>query len=179
MKKILMGLLAITLIWSCGSETASTEGNSTESAAEQAAEANHTPQTETGDDKYFGEKITPDGSIAVSEMIGQLSSQDTVVTKLRGSVVDVCQVKGCWVNIKDDQTGESVFVKFKDYGFFMPLDCAGRKVVMDGQGYKEVVSVDELRHYAEDAKKSAEEIAAITEPEENFRFMASGVMMLD
>ena len=50
---------------------------------------------------------------------------------------------------------------------------------MDGFAFKEVTPVDELRHYAEDEGMSKEEIAAITEPKEELKFMASGVLLLN
>ena len=40
-------------------------------------------------------------------------------------------------------------------------------------------SVEELKHYAEDAKKSQDEIDAITEPKTEIRFMASGMVVVD
>ncbi len=127
--------------------------------------------------EHFGEQINDKGAITVSELISKLETQESVETKVKGTVTSVCKVKGCWMDIKDEN-GASVFVKFKDYGFFMPLDCEGREVVMRGKGYKEVTSVDELRHYAEDEGKSKEEIAAITEPVEELKFMADGVVMM-
>ena len=78
------------------------------------------------------------------------------------------------MNVVSDD-GESMFVKFKDYGFFMPLDLAGQEVVMNGVAFKEVTSVEELQHYAEDEGLSQVEIAKITEPKEEFKFMATGV----
>jgi hypothetical protein len=39
-------------------------------------------------------------------------------------------------------------------------------------------SVDELKHYAEDAKKSKEEIDAITEPKKEIRLTANGVLVV-
>ena len=38
---------------------------------------------------------------------------------------------------------------------------------------------EELKHYAEDDGQSEEEIAAITEPETKYLFMASGVILTD
>jgi hypothetical protein len=38
-------------------------------------------------------------------------------------------------------------------------------------------SVEELRHYAEDAGKSQEEIEAITEPKKTYSFVADGVLL--
>lgn len=68
-------------------------------------------------------------------------------------------------------------VRFKDYGFFVPLDSEGSEAIIEGIAYRDTVPVDELRHYAEDAGKSEEEIAAITEPEVNVRFLAHGVLL--
>ena len=68
-------------------------------------------------------------------------------------------------------------VRFKDYGFFMPLDAAEKEVIVAGKAYVKETSVDELRHYAEDAGKTQEEIALITEPKKEFAFEANGVLM--
>ena len=73
---------------------------------------------------------------------------------------------------------EPLFVKFKDYAFFMPKDLSGQRVVMEGYAFREVTPVDVLQHYAEDAGKSREEIEQITEPREELKFMANGVLVL-
>ena len=128
----------------------------------------------------YGEVITADNSVNIDKLISQLSSQDTVSTKLIGNVESVCQAKGCWMNLvpDDGNVAKSVFVKFKDYGFFMPLDLAGEKVVIQGKAYKEVTPIAELKHYAEDEGLSQEEIDKITEPKEELKFMADGVIVL-
>ncbi|MEZ4954573.1 MAG: DUF4920 domain-containing protein [Saprospiraceae bacterium] len=133
---------------------------------------------ETGQAQSFGELITADGAIPYHEMIANLATTDSMKVKVKGTVQAVCQAKGCWININDSQANTETFVKFKDYGFFMPKDCSGREVIMEGYAYREVTSVDELRHYAEDEGKTKEEIEAITEPVEEMKFMASGVLLL-
>ena len=57
------------------------------------------------------------------------------------------------------------------------MDCEGQDVIMQGKAFKEITPIEELRHYAEDAGKSEEEIAAITQPKEEYKFMASGVFL--
>jgi hypothetical protein len=59
----------------------------------------------------------------------------------------------------------------------MPLDLAGKEVVMNGYAFKDVTSVDELKHYAEDEGLSQAEIDGITEPKKELKFMASGVYL--
>ncbi|MFT4532687.1 MAG: hypothetical protein ACJA1A_000616 [Saprospiraceae bacterium] len=130
---------------------------------------------------FFGEKITPEGAITYDELLAMLETNESVENvKIKGKIDGVCQAKGCWMNIvsENNTDDEGFFVKFTDYGFFMPLDASGNTAIMSGRAYKEETSVDELRHYAEDEGKSAEEIAAITEPVTELKFMADGVIIL-
>ncbi len=131
-------------------------------------------------DYQFGEAITADGAVEYADLLQQLQGKDSLAVKVVGTVEAVCQAKGCWMNITSQNPDDPMmFVKFKDYGFFVPKDIAGRRVVMQGYAYREVTSVEELRHLAEDAGKSKKEIKAIKEPKEELKFMASGVLLLD
>lgn len=98
-------------------------------------------------------------------------------TQLRGKVISVCKAKGCWMNV-DLADGNTVFVKFKDYGFFVPTDFEGTEIVMKGLAFVEQVSVEEQRHYAEDEGATEEEIKKITMPKEKYQFTASGVSVV-
>ncbi|MEY3052765.1 MAG: hypothetical protein RLY31_2550 [Bacteroidota bacterium] len=125
----------------------------------------------------FGEKISAKGAVSIGALPTLLGDSDSLAVKLQGTVESVCQVKGCWMNLVD-ANNPGLFVQFKDYGFFMPKDIAGRQVVIDGYAYRQVTPVEELRHYAEDAGKTQEEIEAITTPKEEVKFLASGVLLL-
>jgi len=128
----------------------------------------------------FGEEINQSDAISYDEMISKMAASDSLNTKVMGTVEGVCQAKGCWMNIVSDNPDQpSMFVKFKDYGFFMPKDISGKRVIMEGYAFKEVTPVEELRHYAEDEGKSKEEIAAIVAPKEELKFLASGVLLLN
>ena len=124
----------------------------------------------------FGDEITKKGAVSVKKLPKKLGDAESLDVKVKGEVVEVCQSKGCWMTI--DMGGEETMrVKFKDYGFFVPKDAAGKTAIMQGVVKKEVVSVDELKHLAEDAGKSEVEIAKITEPKEELTFVADGVII--
>lgn len=134
------------------------------------------------DDRLYGEAFDVTDVISINNAIDQLTETDTLVAIFSGRVESVCKVKGCWMNLLDTQEAsddKSIFVKFKDYGFFMPLDCDGSQVILKGKAFKEITSVAELKHYAEDEGKSADEIAKITEPVEEYKIIATGVYQLD
>jgi len=100
------------------------------------------------------------------------------ITNISGQVIDVCPKKGCWMNVKVDT--DTVFVKFKDYGFFVPkTGIEGRQILMSGKIFRDTISVERLRHYAEDSKKSKEEIELIKVPEYKINMIANAVAIRD
>lgn len=127
----------------------------------------------------YGATISPENTLTKSEIAekyASLAEGDTAVVKFQAPVDAVCASKGCWMRL-DIAGEEQVFVKFKDYGFFVPTDTDGGEAIVEGKAYLEEVSVDELRHMAKDGGKSEDEIAAITEPQRELRFMADGVLL--
>jgi hypothetical protein len=125
----------------------------------------------------FGANITADGAVDVAVLPDFLSKKESGEVKVIAKVTDVCPKKGCWMSLEMPDKA-TVFVKMKDYGFFVPLAIIGKTIVIDGIAKKITTSVDELKHYAEDAKKSKEEIAAITEPKDEIRLTATGILVL-
>jgi hypothetical protein len=150
---------------------------------QQAATGTEDKIQTTGGEEFvgqsFGEGITSSSYADMSEVLGQLKESEEVTTTMKAKVSEVCQAKGCWMTLTDSKTNEEFMVKFYDYGFFVPKDISGKEVIVEGKAFKEVTPVDELRHYAEDAGKSADEIAAITEPKAEWKFEATGVLVLD
>ena len=101
---------------------------------------------------------------------------DTLVVQFKGKVKEVCKKKGCWMSIALPGDQES-FVRFKDYGFFVPKNADGSEAIVHGKAYLDVVTVAELQHYAKDGGKSQEEIDAIKKPKITYAFQADGVLM--
>lgn len=157
MKRILFFAIAIGLLAACSPKT-----------------------VERIEGKHFGETISEKGAISYDKLLAEMDKKGGVENvKVEGKVEAVCQNKGCWMTIVSENDDEVMFVKFKDYGFFMPLDLSGKTVVMRGNAFIEETSVDELKHLAQDAGKSEDEIAKITEPKKEFKFLADGVVILD
>jgi len=127
----------------------------------------------------FGKKITDENTISkelAAQQFNTLNEGDTISLKFASSINEVCTKKGCWMKLDLGNNKESM-VRFKDYGFFVPLDAATKEVIVNGKAFVTKVSVDELQHYAKDAGKTEKEIVAITEPEFTYAFEADGVLM--
>jgi hypothetical protein len=165
MRKVLLFLAICLSLSSCKNEIKATE-NKIEDITEKIAYAS------------IGMEINDADALTSERMMEHyknMKAGDTVLTKMSAKIIEVCSNKGCWMTLDMDGENE-VMVKFKDYGFFMPLDAKG-DVVINGKAFITATPVDELRHYAEDAGKSAEEIEAITEAKLEYRFEADGVLL--
>ncbi|WP_026728596.1 DUF4920 domain-containing protein [Flavobacterium denitrificans] len=157
-------------------------GVSAFSFAQEAVEKSAPPAGNAVVGDYYGADVSANSlgrAISVQKLEGSFKEQKKIENiVVKGTVADVCEKKGCWVTIKTDN-GSSFFVKMKDYAFFVPTALKGKNVVLEGNAEKKVTSVDELKHYAKDAKKSQTEINAITTPREEIRFMASGIKVVN
>ena len=126
--------------------------------------------------EYFGEKITEENIVPSDELVNALVKTGSTQSKVSGEVTGVCQMKGCWMTVNMGNNQE-MMVRFKDYGFFVPKDITGQTVVIEGQALMDTVSVEDQRHYAEDAGLSEEEISSITEPKTQLSFVVDGVIL--
>jgi|TARA_B110000902_G_scaffold5289_2_gene6194 hypothetical protein len=154
----------IIIILAAGAFFASCSGNATSTDESTTVAGNY------GDTKWdTSETITGE------QLMAELAGKDSVYATVAGNVAAACQAKGCWMNMS--VAGNEMFVKFKDYGFFVPKNSADHDAVIRGWAYQDTVSVKDRIEYARDAEATAEEIAAITEPEVKLTFMAEGVVM--
>ena len=119
------------------------------------------------------QSVRPMSDLATS--FSTMRQTDTVFAKVEGTIKEVCSSKGCWMTL-DTESEKEVMVRFKDYGFFMPLDAQGT-VIVSGKAYVSETSVEDLKHYAEDAGASELEIEAIVSPEITYSFEADGVLL--
>lgn len=125
----------------------------------------------------FGNKVGEEGAVTADLLAENLNvsgaSKDVKVT---GKVIEVCKAEGCWVRV-ETKTG-SMLVKMKDHAFLVPVALEGKTIVADGVATYKETSVEQLRHFAEDAGKTKEEIAKITEPKKEIVLQATGIKVL-
>ncbi|UPQ78591.1 DUF4920 domain-containing protein [Flavobacterium azooxidireducens] len=142
-------------------------------------EVKEVAEVKTENFKTFGDSISADGVISKEDLLAKyetLKEGDTIEVKFRSDIKDVCQKKGCWMNMSLNED-KNAFVRFKDYGFFMPLNAAGSEAIVNGKAFISVETVDELKHYAKDAGKSQAAIDSITEPKVSYSFLSNGVLI--
>jgi len=129
----------------------------------------------------FGMQIDENSVLSaakMSEKYADMKVSDTIQTKFVATVTEVCQSKGCWMRLELED-GQETMVRFKDYGFFMPKDIEGKEVIVNGLAFVEEMSIEDQKHYAKDAGKSASDIAKIEATKKTLGFEADGVLLKD
>jgi len=126
----------------------------------------------------FGEKTTVENAITVEQLYTSMKAagKKEMQVKLKGVVTEVCQMEGCWIKVKSPNG--DMMVKMKDHKFTVPVILNGKTIVIDGMAEEKLTSVEQLRHFAEDAGKSKAEIAKITEPKNEILIQAKGILVL-
>ena len=125
---------------------------------------------------YYGEEFSIlDVKDYSSNKLDFLNNSENKI-RIEGEVLSTCPMKGCWMKVKADK--DTILVRFKDYGFFVPTDgVTGNKTIINGKLKVDTLGVALLRHYAEDAGKSHEKINEINNPEVSLTFLADGVII--
>jgi hypothetical protein len=158
MKKLLIASLTATVLFSCG---------------------DNKPENALVLGKSYGPvKVDTANAMTVKEMLEAFDDKkgEQAFTFI-APIDEVCSKAGCWINV-DKGNGETFMVRFKDHFTIPPKTKIGTQAYLHGIAYMDTISVDLLRHFAEDAGKSKEEIEKITKPEFELSFEADGITLI-
>lgn len=125
----------------------------------------------------YGVGVTAKDAISTPQLSKALRTDTAYHGRVTGEVIEVCTKKGCFMKLSQAQ-GSPITIRFKDYAYFMPQNIVGKTVVVEGVAHVTETSAEELRHYAADAGKSAQEIAAIKDAKKDIEFTADGVLVV-
>jgi hypothetical protein len=121
----------------------------------------------------YGNAVGSEDAIPVEQVLADPGAYAGRPIVISGPIADTCSRKGCWLQL--GSADANVHVRFQDYGFFVPTDgVEGRNALAAGRLRVERQSVEERRHYLEDAGRH-EEAARVREPLEVVSFTATGV----
>ena len=79
-----------------------------------------TSESATTTDKTYGAAFEEVNVIPASELQAMASGKDSVQATVSAEVVESCQSKGCWMDVKLDDNS-TMKVTFRDYVFFLPI----------------------------------------------------------
>jgi hypothetical protein len=130
----------------------------------------------------FGEEISAEGlAIAPADLAAEPTAYANQDVRVEGTVVSVCQQAGCWLTL-ENPAGEPIRVHVPkdddgEYLWTLPMDLGPRMAIVEGTAFADTLSVDEQRHYVEDAGGSQAELDAITEAQASAYVIARGILV--
>ena len=79
--------------------------------------------------KFYGKVISQDSVKNLELEKKSLMSTGIKTSKISGKIVETCSKKGCWMTL--DTGKDTLFIKFRDYAFFVPTDSVeGKKAII-------------------------------------------------
>ncbi len=119
----------------------------------------------------FGKPLKGLTKVDLAELVKSPETYRGKSVRTEGVVSAVCTQKGCWMTLGDP--AKSVRVTFKDYGFFVPKDIAGARVVVEGVFNVETIPEATAKHYAGETPGGKPD--AVKGEQKELSFVASGV----
>ncbi|MCA9582439.1 MAG: DUF4920 domain-containing protein [Myxococcales bacterium] len=140
------------------SQKASAEGTHEHHAEEAASQGNGSQEpirTEADGSRFFGQEfqgeteVTPLATVAASP-----ADYDGKTVRTEGEIAQVCQAKGCWMEIHAEGA-PNVRVPMAGHSFFLPPDVKGRRATVEGT--VKVATLDEAtqKHLEAEGAKAA------------------------
>ena len=80
----------------------------------------------------YGNKINLNSPKTIQEL---LKSPDTYIDQevlIEGQIIEVCPMRGCWINIQDLETYADIRLKVQDGAIVFPLSAKGHRVLAQG-----------------------------------------------
>ena len=101
----------------------------------------------------FGKPPDEAAAISLDEVLANAAAWEGKSVVVKAGIAVVCAKKGCWHRLATANPDVTVMCKDKEYEVFLPLDAAGKTAVVAGVFHQEVLSIEDAKHFAEDAGK--------------------------
>jgi hypothetical protein len=106
--------------------------------------------------QQFGKPLTLEEVTNISDIMANPDAYDGKLVKVRGTIVDVCPSKGCYITISGDQPNQSIVFKVEDGVISFPVSLKGQEVVAEGVVAKMMPKATKEKCETEDDTKKEE-----------------------
>lgn len=104
----------------------------------------------------YGEPLSPAAEkVALADLLKSPGRYADKTIRTEGKVTAVCQNKGCWLEIGDDQS--MAHVKLGNHRFFVPRSAAGQHAVVQGRVFAQV----DKGHCEQEAEEQTGKVAKV------------------
>jgi hypothetical protein len=123
-------------------------------------------------EEKFGAGVTLKDATPIAKLFEVPASYVGKTVRVEGTVSAVCEEMGCWMELKDDASGQTIQLKVDDGVIVFPLAAKGKKAT--GEGVFEAISATDP-HAMEAAKKDDPQHKAMAAMK--YRIKATGAVV--
>lgn len=85
-----------------------------------------------GEPQVLGKGVTLDKATPVSKILADPEGFSGKAVRVEGEVLEVCAMAGCWMELKEAESGAKIRIKVDDGVIVFPKDAKGRTAVAEG-----------------------------------------------
>jgi len=194
--RLLPALAAALLLWNCASGDSppaeSAAGNpqhDSPAVAEEHVAGGHeaddhasAPGEEdllhrTDPHGVYGAGITLGEASPLAAILAEPAAFEGRTVRVSGEVAEVCPMRGCWIELTDPASGQTMRVKVKDGDIVFPLSAKGESIEVEGKVEKIELDEEQARNFRKhEAEEKGEEFdpATVTGPQVIWRIWGLG-----
>ena len=130
----------------------------------------------------LGKPLTVSEPVSIEKVYAEPERFLGKTVAVKGKIVDVCQMMGCWMNLVDADGGKMIRIKVNDGEIEFPKNGSGKMAIAEGTLVK--IELNKERATAE-AKHEADETgrkfdpATVKRPVTRYQIKGTGAVILD
>lgn len=114
------------------------------------------------DGKKYGSELTLTEKTDVTAILEKPAEFDGKKVLIEGTIVGVCESRGCWIDVAAKEGYEKIRVKVDDGVIVFPLEAKGKTAVVEGEVYALTM---EQEHNCASGENKGEEKSCCSETE--------------
>jgi hypothetical protein len=108
----------------------------------------------------YGKGVTIAESTPIATLLAKPEGFVGQKVRVDGVITGVCEKRGCWMQVTDQETGQGIRIKVEDGVIVFPMESMGHRAAAEGTFEAVKLTPEQVAARAEAAKKAAEDAAA-------------------
>lgn len=133
-------------------------------------------------EQSFGRAIAEDKLVEVSKVLAEPKNYLEKTITVKGTIVGVCEKRGCWMELASDAKFEKLRIKVKDGDMVFPMSAKGSQALATGKLNELTLSLEQTKKYLKGiAKRKGETFdpSLVTKEINLYQLVPVGVKILD
>lgn len=127
--------------------------------------------------QFYGFNVSEKSEVRIGQLLKRPDDYVDKLVKVVGLVNDVCPMRGCWVEVIENQGNERIRFKVQDDVVVFPVEAVGQEIIAEGILRRYEMSKDQatrwLAHLAEEKNESFD-ASTVTGPMDFYQIEGKG-----